>query len=343
MGSIDTGGNSTKTTQAPADAASCEVLRFSTDDFPEHKRIEAYREIYGRTIRQHEVKPIGDQPFRFDGTFCNLPGLGIAMSRFSPCLRTQGLQHNDSDHVVLGIGLYGRCVVEQRGREAVIGGGEAVLTSNPDPATVAISTISESISLRVQKSVLRSRIGDLDTRVSRRIPRDTAGLGLLTGYINAVRDADALAKPEMRGLVVAHVYDLVALILGAKGEARKLAEDGGGSAARRAAIFNIIESRSGNPDLSAAAAAALLGVTPRYVHLLLEETGRSFTHHLLERRLENAAALLRDPRHFDRRIGDVALEAGFTDLSHFSRAFRRHYGATPSDVREAAMRYATPR
>jgi AraC-like DNA-binding protein len=69
-------------------------------------------------------------------------------------------------------------------------------------------------------------------------------------------------------------------------------------------------------------------------------TGRSFTHHLLERRLENAAALLRDPRWRERRIADVAAEAGFTDLSHFSRAFRRRYGATPSDVRAAAMREA---
>ena len=85
--------------------------------------------------------------------------------------------------------------------------------------------------------------------------------------------------------------------------------------------------------MSAAAIATLLGVTPRYIHLLLEETGRSFTHHLLERRLKAAAALLRDPRQFDCKITDIATEAGFTELSYFNRAFRRHYGATPSDVR----------
>jgi AraC-like DNA-binding protein len=71
------------------------------------------------------------------------------------------------------------------------------------------------------------------------------------------------------------------------------------------------------------------------VHLLLEETGKSFTHHLLEKRLEAAAALLRDPRWRDRRIADVALAAGFIDLSYFNRVFRRHYGASPSDVRNS--------
>lgn len=59
---------------------------------------------------------------------------------------------------------------------------------------------------------------------------------------------------------------------------------------RRAAILRIIESRSGDPDLSAVAVARLLGITPRYVHLLLEDTGKSFTHHVLERRLDKTAA-----------------------------------------------------
>jgi AraC-like DNA-binding protein len=88
--------------------------------------------------------------------------------------------------------------------------------------------------------------------------------------------------------------------------------------------------------LSATTIAKGLGVTPRCVHLLLEETGRSFTHHLLEKRLEKAAALLRDPRWHRRKIAEIAAEAGFTDLSYFNRAFRRHFAATPSDVRAAA-------
>jgi AraC-like DNA-binding protein len=103
---------------------------------------------------------------------------------------------------------------------------------------------------------------------------------------------------------------------------------------RRAAVFRAIASQSGNPTLSAASVAKLLGVTPRYVHLLLEETGKSFTHHVLERRLERAAALLHDPRWRYRKIADIAAEAGFLDLSYFNRAFRRRYGATPSVVRE---------
>ncbi len=103
---------------------------------------------------------------------------------------------------------------------------------------------------------------------------------------------------------------------------------------RCAAILRVIESRSSDPNLNAITVAEMLGVTPRYVHLLLEDTGKSFTHHVLERRLERAAALLRDPRWRYRKIADIAAEAGFTDLSYFNRAFRRRFGATPSAMRE---------
>ena len=111
---------------------------------------------------------------------------------------------------------------------------------------------------------------------------------------------------------------------------------------RRAAILRAIENRSGDPSLSAVAVARLLGVTPRYVHLLLEETGRSFTRHLLERRLEKAVLMLRDPRWHHRKIADIAVEAGFTDLSYFNRAFRRSFGLTPSQTRDLARQPEAP-
>jgi AraC-like DNA-binding protein len=121
-------------------------------------------------------------------------------------------------------------------------------------------------------------------------------------------------------------------------EQREPGDESGLRAARLNAILHEIERRSADPDLSALTTARLLGITPRYVHLLLAETGKSFTHHVLERRLERAAALLRDPDRRHRKIADIAAEAGFTDLSYFNRAFRRHFGGTPSDIREAMRR-----
>jgi len=314
------------------------TLRFSTSDFPEHKRLDAYREIYSRTIVKHDIEPLGDAPFHFEADLCSLPGLGLAMSRFSPCHRLHGAEHIDSDDLLLGLALSGGCVLQQRDREAAIGQGEAVLVSAAHPVGVIIGAPSRHIALRLPRAILDAKIANLDACMTQRMPRNSGVLPLLIGYIDALRLVD-LTDAAFCELVVSHVHDLIALLLGARGDACHLAQQRGGRAARRTAILREIERRSGDPGLSAVTIGLSLGVTPRYVHLLLEETGRSFTHHVLERRLERAVSLLRDPKHGERKIADVAAEAGFNDLSYFNRAFRRHYGATPSDVREVARSY----
>jgi AraC-like DNA-binding protein len=311
-------------------------LRFSTDDFPENKRIDAYREIYSRTIVKHDIEPLGGQPFRFKAELCSLPGLGLASSFYTPCRRWHAAEHIDSDDLLFGIALSGGCVLRQRGREAVIGArGEAVLATAAHPVDVIIGAPSRHFSLRLPRAIFEARIADLDTCNAQRIPSNVEGLSLLTGYVGALRLGE-LTNSAYRDLVVSHLYDLVALLLGAKGDVRHLAQQGGARAARVAAILREIERRGGDPGLSAVTIALLLGITPRYVHLLLEESGKSFTHHVLERRLDQAAALLRDPRWRHRKIADIAVEAGFTDLSYFNRSFRRHFGATPSDIRSVA-------
>jgi AraC-like DNA-binding protein len=48
--------------------------------------------------------------------------------------------------------------------------------------------------------------------------------------------------------------------------------------------------------------------------------------------------MLSDPRHAVRTISSIAYDVGFGDVSYFNRVFRKLYGATPSDIREAALR-----
>jgi AraC-like DNA-binding protein len=99
-----------------------------------------------------------------------------------------------------------------------------------------------------------------------------------------------------------------------------------------------IEDKLGDAGLTAAAIAAELGISRRYVSILLEETGQTFSEYLLEKRLDRAAQLLRDPHRGYDKISDIAFAAGFIDLSHFNRSFRRRFGETPSDLRATAQR-----
>ena len=74
---------------------------------------------------------------------------------------------------------------------------------------------------------------------------------------------------------------------------------------------------------------------------LFEDESATFSQFLLGERLARVHRMLGDPLHLARPISAIAYDAGFGDLSHFNRAFRRRYGATPSEIRAATI--STPR
>jgi AraC-like DNA-binding protein len=114
----------------------------------------------------------------------------------------------------------------------------------------------------------------------------------------------------------------------------------GRSAAWQAAVLREIDDLIADRALSAVTVGRRLGITARYVHLLLEDTGRSFSQLVLAKRLERMAALLHATGQQSRKISEIASACGFGDLSYFNRVFRKRYGRTPSDFRKAANFHA---
>jgi AraC-like DNA-binding protein len=86
------------------------------------------------------------------------------------------------------------------------------------------------------------------------------------------------------------------------------------------------------PSLSAKDVSDKLGVSVRYVHTLLEETGVSFSERVNRMRLGLAYQMLTSPTE-KRRIGQIAFDVGFNDQPYFNRVFKSRYGISPSVAR----------
>lgn len=105
---------------------------------------------------------------------------------------------------------------------------------------------------------------------------------------------------------------------------------------RAARLKAVKDDLAANPGLRLVALAARQRVTPRYVQLLFEDAGTTFTAYARDERLNHAHRMLCDARYSRWTISAIAYRAGFGDLSHFNHVFRRRYGATPSEVRGEA-------
>ncbi len=99
-------------------------------------------------------------------------------------------------------------------------------------------------------------------------------------------------------------------------------------------IYETIERKLGDPELSPARVAQLEGISERYLQKLFESTGDSFTHYLRERRLQRCWADLANPAEAHRSVSDIAFGCGFSDAAHFSRSFRDRFGLSPRAFRQ---------
>jgi AraC-like DNA-binding protein len=176
---------------------------------------------------------------------------------------------------------------------------------------------------------------NIDDAVMRPIARDTGALNLLTSYAGALMDDPALARPQMRRLIVTQLSDLVAVTLGATRDAAAAAQGRGIRAARLRAIKSDIEAHLSDGGVSPAAVARRQSISDSYIRKLFEAEGTSFSEFVLGRRLVRVHRMLTDRRWADRSIAMIAFEAGFGDLSYFNRTFKRFYGTPPSGVRAA--------
>ena len=101
-------------------------------------------------------------------------------------------------------------------------------------------------------------------------------------------------------------------------------------------MLDHIDRYSSDPELGAATLAAKFRCSERYVHRLFATTGRSVGEHLNERRIAACTRKLLDPNSAHETIAEIAFAAGFRDISHFNRQFKRCHGLAPREFRRAA-------
>ncbi len=157
-------------------------------------------------------------------------------------------------------------------------------------------------------------------------PADSAEVRLLVAHSNMIYETVADLGPA--GVQAAH-NTLIEL---AKAVARRQVDDAEPqlAPALARAAKDLADRHLADPELSGAMLARQLNVSVRNLQRAFAAAGESATAYIRRRRLEEARLALTAPSGRP-SVSQLATHWQFADSSHFIRAFKKHYGRTPTE------------
>jgi len=326
-------------------------MRFSfhTDDLEPAARFEAFRDHLVRRLFQLDLISRSEGPYRgqVDLDVTAPAVFGRVCGSAADFMRTPGVARQCERGVWVLLARDGRMGVGQSDIAAILNPGDGFVFDaeraheghcfgQPDPGQSDADQSdnqSDTWVIQVRDEVIQPlRAYGPHPQLLNNASKSYAPL-LIAMLETHFRSADPidLQASEAFGRYLA---DIVALQLGANRDGDDQAAGRGLMAARRQLVLEKIHARAADPAFNANIVAGELGVSRRYVNLLLEQTGRTFSEHVLDRRLAIAHQLLLAQPDHCRTIASLALEAGFSDVSYFNRVFRRRFGDTPGRFRK---------
>ena len=305
---------------------------FSSNMLPEDDRFDRYLEEFSRKIIRIDAQRLGDTPFSVHLEMMLLGNVVCTVEQITPGRfgRTRPLLSDGNDDLVLFLNI-GAPYLEPGG--STVKTGDVHLLDSSQAGQIMAPSGGQVLMFAMPRRVLLPIVPHAEDLVHVGLAQNAGIAHLLRQYAESVLKAPTVSQ-SLALLAGGHMLDLVALSLGARGEAGEVASRRGLRAGRYQAVCESVLAHLHDPELSLSQIAQMHMISERYLQRLFEEAGTSFTAFVIEERLMRAFRRLSTPIHDGVRIVDIAGECGFADLSNFNRAFRRRFGITPSEARK---------
>lgn len=274
---------------------------------------------------------IGIDEFRLDMKAAHLGGLllteirasGQSFERSRRLIATAGI-----DHFLLQLyaeggysGVVGRADVRVRA-------GDVCLLDMTRTVDTRAGDF-RNITLVLPRAALEAQMGDVDALHGLVLDGREPLTRILAGHMQTLSEQAGLLQPVDAEMVGQATIALLARLVGQR-TGPNSAHAAPSNALQR--MLRHIDANLHDADLGPAQLADQFGMSRASLYRLFEEAG-GVAELIRQRRITGAAIELASQKGRGRRISEVARAWGFADESSFGRAFRAHFGLSPSEAR----------
>jgi len=236
------------------------------------------------------------------------------------------------DDFLISFQLENKCTVRQYGREALLTPGSFALYDSTAPYSLSFEEDFHQFVVQMPRDVLARHLIEPEKYAAISVDASN-GLGsVLKDFIFSLANELSSSEVKPSDVLSENLVSLIALSFSSSVVQSGLTESDCVKEALVRRIRQFVESNLFDPTLNNNKVAESQGISLRYLHKLFQDKEESIHEMILNKRLAAAHKLLSANAEARPTIESIAYHVGFSGASHFSRAFKAHYGVCPSSV-----------
>lgn len=308
-------------------------LKFSTEDIFARERRDWLQEMICQEYTRVEVTPPADGNLFNETTFYAWHNLRLSVIK-SHGLTIEKLPrepyHNSQDNYLAVILLSGHYLLEQNGREVFLQPGDMTIYDATRPHRIQSSTGFAKLLVSIPRTIMRDRIAGVEHCTALQVSGKTGVGAVATQFIQSAASQVEHMRADEFSALSGQSLDLLTLALSSV-RPQNFNLSRSRSLSLRI-VKDFIDSHLTDSLLDTSMIAAGTRLSPRYINDLFRDENTSLMRYVWARRLEKChkeiLGLSRNP------VSVIAFRWGFNDMSHFSRAFKRHFGVCPTALKQ---------
>jgi AraC-like DNA-binding protein len=280
----------------------------------------------GLAVSAPDEKPFQTQMTAYCGRH-----LRFAALRFSPHTTSSMHVGQRPSRLLVTLQKQGVAQVNQDGRESRIEPGDMFMIDPSRPFCIETGEILTH-SVYLEPQALRGVVPELETLTARAISGNQGPGALFRSMLDETFALAPTLSEETADRIADALPHVWGVALGA------LAAQGTNPPSRlrllhKQRILDFARAHLRHHDLDANAVANGVGLSTRYVYELFSDEDVSLMKWVWSKRLERCHTDLATPALQGRSISEIAYHWGFSNVAHFSRAFRQSFGRSPREFR----------
>jgi AraC-like DNA-binding protein len=311
-------------------------LVFSSEEYPSAKRFEAWRA--GVCDHYVQVDMVNMGPSDYIGYIKEASFGAVTLSETqSPPLhilrRRSHISRVSEDYVYVNFAVKGGQEVRQRDRSILYAAGRACLFTASEPYELINAEPARYIYLEFRRDELAKRFTGRAPVTS--LIQTGSGIGRVAAAMcSAMVMESQYLRAEARVQLGTDIINILALAFEeTQHDAAESVGDADVRGARLRQVMSYIEKHLGNPLLNPERIAKANQMSVRTLQYLFKSADMSVSDYIWTSRLERCRKELELAVGQHRKVTEIAMDAGFNSLSHFSSVFRKRYGVSPTSIR----------